>query len=85
MNGSELVTAIVRNPRFGVGDRGSVVLSFSTYTSEASAADHHLSVEDAEKVLLDAGVGDVAALAGKPCWVDLGTPGIIRFVRMWKP
>lgn len=75
------VMAVIKRPRFGVNDRGGVSLSFSTYVSDAGAADQYLSPEDAVQVLKDAGVDDVSKLEGKTCWVDY-TGQMIHFLRM---
>lgn len=72
--------AIIRRPRFGVGDRGTVVLSFATYISECSAADQYLTAGEATRVIEAYGVSDVVQLDGKPCWVDRSGPSMIRWV-----
>lgn len=79
----EIKTAIIQRPKFGVGDRGSVVLTFDAYTSESSAALQVIGVEDAVKILEDAEVSDVSKLNGLPCWVEQGD-GMIIFKKMWK-
>jgi hypothetical protein len=76
--------AIIRHPRFGVGDRGVVWLEFETYISEASAAHQILKVEDAVKVIEAYSVSDISLLAGKPCWVDTSKPGLITWIGPWK-
>lgn len=75
------VMAVIKRPQFGVNDRGGVSLSFTTYVSDAGAADQYLNPDDAVKVLKDAGVSDVSKLEGRTCWVD-STGQIIRFLRM---
>jgi len=74
--------AIIRNPKYGVDDRGRVTLRFDTYTSESTAALQVLSVDKATEALLQADVDDVHLLNGKPCWVEHGN-GLIIFKRMW--
>lgn len=63
--------AIIREPRFGVDDRGHVALSFHVYVTESSAA---LQVFESGKgcdIIAEYGVRDVHELAGKPCWVRI--------------
>lgn len=50
---------MVRNPKFGVGERGRVVLTFETYISEHNAALQVLSPDDAAYKIETAGY-DVA-------------------------
>jgi hypothetical protein len=71
--------AIIRRPKFGVGDRGRTWLQFETYVSESSAASQTLEVDEAAKVIEAYGVTDVSKLDGKPCWVDTSRPGIIAW------
>ncbi len=75
---------IIRDPHFGVGDRGTVALWFTVYVGEASAALQVFGVEDAVAIIAAYGVGDVADLNGKPCWLDTSTPGMIRWVKAAK-
>lgn len=75
--------AIIGEPRFGVGDRGGVVLTFSVYVTESSAALQVFGAEEGAKII-EAYGGDVETLRGKPCWVDTSDPGLIRWVRPWK-
>lgn len=76
--------AIIKRPRYGVTDRGTVALSLETYVTESSAAGQHFSATEAAEILKAYGVSDVADLAGRPCWVDTSSPGLIRWVRAWR-
>lgn len=67
--------AIIRGVRFGVNDRGEVGLSFGTYVSEGVGAPQFLHLRWAEEVIAKYGVGDVARLEGKPCWVRVSGAG----------
>jgi hypothetical protein len=73
--------AIIRYPKFGVGDRGTTRLRLSTYTGENTAAGQSFNPEEAAKILEAYGVDDVAKLNGKPCWVDTSNPGIMVWSR----
>jgi len=74
--------AIIKHARFGVGDRGTVVLTFDTYITENLAALQVLNPEEAVKALADANT-DVNGLNGKACYVEVDG-NLIKFVRMWK-
>lgn len=80
-NGEAL--AIIRRPRCGASDRGTVALMFSTYITDSSAADQFLDMERDPKAALDLlrTVGDVTQLEGAPCWVDVSRPGLIVYLR----
>lgn len=75
--------AIIKRPQYGVNDRGSVSLRFTTYFSESAAADHDLYGDDAAKVFLDANVSNVDKLDGLPCYVNV-EHGIVQFIRVAK-
>lgn len=82
MDEKKLQTAIMRNVKIGMGDRGYVTLRFDAYISEGTAALQVISKwEDMEKILKT--VDDVRQLEGKPCWVDSSRPGISVFEKMW--
>jgi hypothetical protein len=77
--------AIIRRPKMGCSDRGSVALSFDTYISDNSAALQVLWVEDNDRDREKAfellrGVEDVSQLEGQPCWVDKSS-SMIRYLR----
>lgn len=76
--------AIIRRPKYGVGDRGTVVLRLETYVTESSVALQIFNPEQAAEIIAAYGVSDVAALEGKPCWVDTSKPGLITWDRPWK-
>lgn len=73
--------AVIRNVKFGVGDRGTVVLRFDTYVTENTAASQSLYPEDAINAIQAAGVDDVYKLNGRTCWVN-EERAVIQFVRM---
>lgn len=75
--------AIIKNPKFGVGDRGEVVLTFEAYINESTAALQVLSADDGVKFLRAYGVSDASYLAGKPVWMDTSRPGLSIFKRVW--
>lgn len=75
---------IIRDPHFGVGDRGTVALWFTVYVSESGAALQVFGVEDAVAIIAAYGVRDVSDLDGKSCWVDTSSPGMIRWVKAAK-
>lgn len=77
--------AIIRRPKLGASDRGTVALSFESYIADSAAALQVLWVEanedDAKRAWqLLGSVRDVAQLEGKPCWVDVDG-GMIRYLR----
>lgn len=77
--------AIIRKPRMGCSDRGTVALSFDTYINESSAALQVLWVEnsdeDREKAFaLLRTVDDVSGLDGRPCLVEVSL-ATIRYLR----
>jgi hypothetical protein len=74
--------ALISRPRFGVGDRGTVTLTFSVYVSEHSGALQVFGVEEGAAII-EAYGGDVATLQGKPCWVKCERQ-MIRWIRPWK-
>lgn len=76
--------AIIRDPHFGVGDRGTVALWFTVYVTESSAALQVFDVDEGVKIIADYGVSDVCKLDGKPCWVDTSTSGTVRWVGAFK-
>ena len=78
---SGLVTGIIRNVGIGRRDTNRAVLWFDVYISEASASLQLIPWDDAHDLL--ARVYDVKSLNGYPCWMDVSTPGIARFVRLW--
>jgi hypothetical protein len=72
--------AIIKNVHCGVGDRGRAALWFSVHITESSAALQVFEWNQAKEIIEAYGVEDVARLDGKPCWVDLNEPGIIRWI-----
>lgn len=72
--------AIIKSPLLGVGDRGGVTLSFSTYVTEGSAALQIFNMTEAETIIEAYGVSDVKRLAGKACWVDTSRNGLISWI-----
>lgn len=76
--------AIIRRPKFGVGDRGTVTLTFDTYVAESSAALQVFNAEDGAKILEEYKAKDVSELEGKPCWVDTSSAGMIRWAKAWR-
>lgn len=81
---SEPTLAIIKDPHFGVGDRGEVALWFSVYVTESSAALQVFDAAEGVEILKAYGVKDASDLAGKPCWVDTSNVGMIRWVRAWR-
>jgi hypothetical protein len=78
--------AIIRNPKLGCSDRGTVALSFDTYINESSAALQVLWMEngDVERALeLLRTVDDVRRLDGKACLVEVSS-ATIRYLRPMK-
>lgn len=73
--------AIIRDVRIGAHDYYGAALSFTTYTSESTAASHSLTWEDAKA--LAATVDDVHQLDGKACWVEVDGQ-LIKFLRLWR-
>lgn len=78
----EKTLGIIRQPAFGVTDRGSVALSFSVYVTESSAALQVLGVDQAVDVIRAYGVHDVRELEGKPCWVRCSA-NLIEWLGPW--
>lgn len=72
--------AIMRDVRFGVGDRGRCWLQFETKVANGSAAMQYLEVEQAVPVIETYGVSDVHQLNGKPCLVDTSKQGLITWI-----
>lgn len=73
--------ALISRPRFGVGDRGTVTLTFSVYVSEYNHAFQVFGVEEGAEIIAAYG-GDVATLQGKPCWAKCEGQ-MICWVRPW--
>jgi hypothetical protein len=76
--------AIIKGVRFGVGDRGSVTLSFSVYTTESSAALQVFNAAEGASIIQAYGVERVEQLENKPCWVDTSEPTFIRWIGPWE-
>lgn len=77
-----LVTGIIRN--VGIGrprDVSLPVLWFDVYISESTSQVVTLSWDDAHDIV--GRFEDIRSMAGYPCWCDVATPGVIKFVRLW--
>lgn len=81
MSESREQLAIIRDVRYGIGDRGKACLTFTTYTEESSAALQVLYQPQADQVIEQADVSDVHSLERRACWVQVGD-GLMRFLRM---
>lgn len=77
---TEPTMAIMRNVRFGVGDRDVCWLQFETKLAGGSAAMQYLMPDEAIPLIEEYGVRDVHDLNGKPCLVDTSEQGRILFV-----
>jgi hypothetical protein len=76
--------AIIRNAKFGLGDRGKVVLRFDAHLTESTASLQVLDVATAVKLIEQMGITDVNQLNGKPVWMDTSNPGTSMFKRAWR-
>ena len=81
---SDKVVGIIRNVGIGNRDCGVPVLHFSVYVSECLAALQIINWDRANDIIKESKVYDVKDLEGRPCWCDVGTPGMIRFERLWR-
>lgn len=73
--------AIIKDAKFGVGDRGKTTLTFSTFITEGSAAlQVFYDMDEISSILEKYGVEDVPHLNGKACWVDTSKQGLITWV-----
>jgi hypothetical protein len=75
------VTGIIRNVGIGRRDTNLPCLWFDVYISEGTASLQVIPWADAHDIV--GRVYDVRELNGFPCWMDVSTPGIARFVRLW--
>lgn len=73
--------AIIRNPTYGVNDRGNVWLCFQAHTDENGAAMLGFTQPQADEIIKQADAQDVRRFDGRACWVCL-EDGLMRFVRM---
>jgi hypothetical protein len=62
--------AIVRDPGYGMRDAHRPVLWFDVRFGEASGALQIFSQPEADKIIEDFGVRDVADLDGRPCFIE---------------
>ena len=71
MNRSEPVeaTAICRNPKFGLDDRGNINLRFTAQLSDATAADLSIDGDDMNIAIRATGVSSVSDMEGMPLTV----------------
>lgn len=75
------ITGIIRNVGIGKRDQNLPVLWFDVYISESTATTVVLSWDDAHDIV--GRFTDIRSMSNYPCWCDVSTPGIIRFVRLW--
>jgi hypothetical protein len=71
--------AVMKNVKFGAGDRGRCWLTFDAYTAPGRAAFLILEVPEAVALIEAYGVADVARLSGKTVYVS-DSDGFIRYV-----
>ena len=76
--------AVISAVGIGMRDMHRPGLWFTVHTDDSSAALQTLSWPEAGELIKNNNVTNVSDLHGRACFVDISSPGIIRFVRLAK-